>query len=133
MKRKAGLRSSHINATRERHRGSPRFASCPSCRGRSAGPSTTPSFSIVHAFQIARLQPDGQRRALLGCFPDHRTTAAILRDAKAEAVTVPQLRVDRAGNPRGPADAPCDPQDGFMADRALLLLRRGESLRQWQY
>src|ERR1700691_2770264 len=48
--------------------------------------------SVAHAFEMARLQPDDQKRALQECFPHHRTAAAILKDRKAEAVTVRQLR-----------------------------------------
>ena len=31
--------------------------------------------TVAHAFEIARLQPEDQRRALAECFPHHRTTA----------------------------------------------------------
>src|SRR5271168_3486977 len=48
--------------------------------------------TVAHAFEIARLQPNDQQRALAGCFPNHRTAAALLKDGKAEAVTVRQLR-----------------------------------------
>lgn len=48
--------------------------------------------SVAHAFEMARLEPTDQKRALLECFPNHRSTAAILKDRKAEAVTVRQLR-----------------------------------------
>ncbi|MBS1841510.1 MAG: ParB/RepB/Spo0J family partition protein [Acidobacteria bacterium] len=48
--------------------------------------------TVAHAFEIARLQPDDQRRALTECFPQHKTTAAVLKDKKAEAVTVRSLR-----------------------------------------
>jgi ParB family chromosome partitioning protein len=48
--------------------------------------------TVAHAFEIARLQPNDQRRALQECFPSHKTAAAILKDGKAEAVTVRQLR-----------------------------------------
>jgi len=48
--------------------------------------------TVAHAFEIARLQPGDQRRALAECFPQHRTTAAVLKDNKAEAVTVRLLR-----------------------------------------
>src|SRR5579885_1231461 len=48
--------------------------------------------TVAHAFEIARLQPDDQRRALAECFPQHKTTAAVLKDKKAEAVTVRSLR-----------------------------------------
>lgn len=41
---------------------------------------------------MARLQPDDQKRALQECFPHHRTAVAILKDRKAEAVTVRQFR-----------------------------------------
>jgi ParB family transcriptional regulator, chromosome partitioning protein len=48
--------------------------------------------TVAHAFEVARLQPDDQRRALAECFPQHKTTAAVLKDKKAEAVTVRCLR-----------------------------------------
>ena len=48
--------------------------------------------TVAHAFEIARLQPEDQRRALAECFPTYRTTAAVLQDKKAEAVTVRSLR-----------------------------------------
>lgn len=48
--------------------------------------------SVAHAFEIARLQPHDQRRALAECFPEHRTTAALLKDKRAEAVTIRALR-----------------------------------------
>lgn len=48
--------------------------------------------TVAHAFEIARLQPADQRRALAECFPQHRTAAAVLKDKKAEAVTVRFLR-----------------------------------------
>jgi ParB family transcriptional regulator, chromosome partitioning protein len=48
--------------------------------------------TVAHAFEIARLQPNDQRRALQECFPQHRNAAAALKDKKAEAVTVRQLR-----------------------------------------
>src|SRR5580704_15545571 len=49
--------------------------------------------TVAHAFEIARLQPTDQQRALAGCFPNHRTAAALLKDKKAEAaVTVRELR-----------------------------------------
>jgi len=48
--------------------------------------------TVAHAFEIARLQPNDQRRALQECFPNHRSTASALKDRKAEAVTVRGLR-----------------------------------------
>src|SRR5580704_17208655 len=48
--------------------------------------------TVAHAFEMARLTPDDQRRALAECFPHHRTAAALLKDKKAEAVTVRELR-----------------------------------------
>ena len=48
--------------------------------------------TVAHAFEVARLEPEDQRRALAECFPQHRTTAAVLKDKKAEAVTVRALR-----------------------------------------
>jgi ParB family transcriptional regulator, chromosome partitioning protein len=61
--------------------------------------------TVAHAFEIARLQPNDQRRALQECFPQYRNAAAILKDKKAEATTVRELRawIERgAGNPSGP-------------------------------
>jgi len=48
--------------------------------------------TVAHALEIARLQPRDQERALAECFPGHRTTASILKDRKAEAASVRQLR-----------------------------------------
>lgn len=48
--------------------------------------------TVAHALEIARLQPADQERALMECFPGHRSTASILKDRKAEAMTVKQLR-----------------------------------------
>jgi ParB family chromosome partitioning protein len=48
--------------------------------------------TVAHALEIARLQPQDQERALAECFPGHRTTASILKDRKAEACSVRQLR-----------------------------------------
>ncbi len=47
--------------------------------------------TVAHALELARLQPADQDRALMECFPGHRSTASILKDRKAEAVTVRQL------------------------------------------
>jgi hypothetical protein len=47
--------------------------------------------TVAHAFEIARLQPNDQRRALQECFPQYRNAAAILKDKKAEATTVREL------------------------------------------
>jgi hypothetical protein len=58
--------------------------------------------TVAHAFEIARLQPDDQRRAVQECFPHHKTAAAILKDREAEAVTVRHSAVGRVGNPSGP-------------------------------
>lgn len=52
----------------------------------------TGKLTVAHAFEIARLQPVDQQRALAECFPQHRTAAAALKDKKAEAVTVRSLR-----------------------------------------
>ena len=52
----------------------------------------TAKLTVAHAFEIARLQPDDQRRALAECFPEHKTAAAVLKDKRAEAVTVRSLR-----------------------------------------
>jgi ParB family transcriptional regulator, chromosome partitioning protein len=48
--------------------------------------------TVAHALELARLQPEDQERALMECFPGHRNTASILKDRKAEAMTVRQLR-----------------------------------------
>ncbi len=48
--------------------------------------------SVAHGLEIARLQPVDQEKALLECFPGHRSTGSILKDRKAEALTVRQLR-----------------------------------------
>lgn len=48
--------------------------------------------TVAHALEIARLQPRDQERALMECFPGHRSTGSILKDRKAEALTVRQLR-----------------------------------------
>src|SRR6201998_2510121 len=68
--------------------------------------------TVAHAFEIARLQLNDQRRALAECFPQHRTTAALLKDKKAEAVTVRSLRewIERK-IPLDISNAPFDPQD----------------------
>jgi len=47
--------------------------------------------AAAHALEIARLQPRDQERALMECFPGHRNTGSILKDRKAEALTVRQL------------------------------------------
>ena len=53
--------------------------------------------TLAHALELARLQAADQERALMECFPGHRSTNSILKDRKAEAVTVRQLRdwIDR--------------------------------------
>jgi ParB family chromosome partitioning protein len=68
--------------------------------------------TVAHAFEIARLQPEDQKRALQECFPNHKTAAAILKDGKAEAVTVRQLRawVEQEIH-LDLTNAPFDPQD----------------------
>ena len=48
--------------------------------------------TVTHALEIARLQPNDQERAMMECFPSHRSTGSILKDRKAEALTVRQLR-----------------------------------------
>ncbi len=48
--------------------------------------------TVAHAFEISRLQLTDQRRALQECFPQHRNAASVLRDKRAEAVTVRELR-----------------------------------------
>jgi len=48
--------------------------------------------TVAHALEISRLQPKDQEKALMECFPGHRTTGSIVKDCKAEALTVRQLR-----------------------------------------
>jgi ParB family chromosome partitioning protein len=48
--------------------------------------------TIAHALEIARLQPKDQERALMECFPGHRTSDSVMKDRNAEALTVRQLR-----------------------------------------
>jgi ParB family transcriptional regulator, chromosome partitioning protein len=48
--------------------------------------------SVAHAFEIARLAPEDQRRAFAECFPNHRTVAAVVQDKRSEAISVRQLR-----------------------------------------
>ncbi|MCI0623047.1 MAG: ParB/RepB/Spo0J family partition protein [Acidobacteria bacterium] len=48
--------------------------------------------TVAHALEIARLQPRDQERALTECFPGHRSVKAILKDRKAEATSVRELR-----------------------------------------
>jgi ParB family chromosome partitioning protein len=75
--------------------------------------------TVAHAFEIARLQPNDQRRALAECFPHHRTAAAIAKDQKAEAVTVRELRewVEREIH-LDISNAPFDPQDETLLPAA---------------
>jgi len=68
--------------------------------------------NVTHAFEISRLQRNDQRRALQECFPQHRNAAAVLKDKKAEAVTVRELRawIEREVH-LDLTHAPFDPQD----------------------
>ena len=79
----------------------------------------TGKLTVAHAFEIARLEQNDQRRALQGCFPGHRTAAAILKDGKAEAVTVRQLRdwIEREIH-LDITNAPFDPQDETLLPAA---------------
>ena len=79
----------------------------------------TGKLTVAHAFEIARLQPDDQRRALAECFPQHRTAAALLKDKKAEAVTVRELRqwIEREIH-LDITNAPFDPQDETLLPAA---------------
>jgi len=68
--------------------------------------------TVAHAFEIARLQPNDQRRALQECFPNHRSTASALKDRKTEAVTVRELRAwIESEILLDLSHAPFDPQD----------------------
>jgi ParB family chromosome partitioning protein len=75
--------------------------------------------TVAHAFEIARLQPSDQLRALAECFPQHRTAAALLKDKKAEAVTVRELRewVEREIH-LDITNAPFDPKDETLLPSA---------------
>ncbi len=75
--------------------------------------------TVAHAFEIARLQPNDQRRALQECFPQHRNAAAILKDKKAEATTVRELRtwIEREIH-LDLTNAPFDPQDETLLPKA---------------
>jgi ParB family transcriptional regulator, chromosome partitioning protein len=76
--------------------------------------------TVAHAFEIARLQPTDQRRALAGCFPNHRTAAALLKDKKAETlVTVRELREWIESEIHlDLTNAPFDPQDETLLPAA---------------
>ena len=60
-----------------------------------------------------------QRRASKECFPLHRNAASILRDRKAEAATVRELRewIEREIHV-DLTNAPFDPQDGTLLPKA---------------
>ena len=75
--------------------------------------------TVAHAFEMARLQPNDQQRALQECFPQHRSAAAILKDRKAEAVTVRELRqwIEREIH-LDLTNAPFDPQDETLLPSA---------------
>jgi ParB family chromosome partitioning protein len=75
--------------------------------------------TVAHAFEIARLQPDDQRRALAECFPQHRNATAVLKDKKAEATTVRSLRewIEREIH-LDIANAPFDAQDKTLVPAA---------------
>jgi ParB family chromosome partitioning protein len=68
--------------------------------------------TVAHAFEVARLQANDQRRALQECFPHHRNAGAILKDKQAEATTVRELRGWIAREIHlDLTNAPFDPQD----------------------
>src|SRR5215467_9064601 len=69
--------------------------------------------TVAHAFEVARLQPNDQRRALQECFPHHRNAGAVLKDKNAEVVTtVRELRGWIAREIHlDLTNAPFDPQD----------------------
>ena len=75
--------------------------------------------TVAHAFEIARLTSSDQRRALQECFPHHRNAASILKDKKAEAVTVRELRewIEREIH-LDLTNAPFDPQDETLLPSA---------------
>jgi len=80
--------------------------------------------TVAHAFEIARLTPGDQQRALAECFPHHRTAAALLKDKKAEAVTVRELRawIEREIH-LDLTSAPFDTQDETLLPAAGSCLR----------
>jgi ParB family transcriptional regulator, chromosome partitioning protein len=79
--------------------------------------------SVAHAFEIARLEPDDQRRAFAECFPTHRTVAAAVKDQRSEAISVRHLRewiareihLDLANAPFDPSDESLVPSSGSCA------------------
>lgn len=75
--------------------------------------------TVAHAFEMARLQPNDQQCALQECFPQHRSAAAILKDRKAEAVTVRELRqwIEQEIH-LDLTNAPFDPQDETLLPSA---------------
>jgi ParB family chromosome partitioning protein len=75
--------------------------------------------TVAHAFEIARLQATDQHRALQECFPQYRNAAAILKDKKAEATTVRELRawIEREIH-LDLTNAPFDPQDETLLPKA---------------
>jgi len=75
--------------------------------------------TVAHAFEVARLQPNDQHRALRECFPHHRNAGAILKDKRAEAVTVRELRGWIAREIHlDLTNAPFDPQDETLLPAA---------------
>src|SRR6202040_2120409 len=52
----------------------------------------TAKLRAAHPCEIARLQPNDQKRALQECFPQHRTVAAIAKDQKADVLYEGQYR-----------------------------------------
>jgi len=75
--------------------------------------------NVTHAFEISRLQTNDQRRALQECFPQYRNAAAVLKDKKAEAVTVRELRswIQREIH-LDLTQVPFDPQDEMLLPSA---------------
>lgn len=75
--------------------------------------------TVAHAFEIARLQASDQQKALAECFPEHRSAAAVLKDRRAEAASVRELRtwIEREVHLDLSA-APFDPQDAALVPSA---------------
>jgi len=75
--------------------------------------------TVAHAFEIARLQPSDQQKALAECFPAHPSAAAVLKDRRAEAASVRELRawVEREVH-LDLSSAPFDPQDAALVPSA---------------
>src|SRR5260370_1054993 len=75
--------------------------------------------TVSHALEIARLQPRDKEKALMECLPGHRSMGSLLKDRKAEALTVRQLRewIEREIH-LDLKNAPLDTEDGNLLPAA---------------